>query len=189
MPTFSRFSERSHDPLEHTPDGHLLSRRKRLHLLRSLLIASILLLLLFFPLLFMHFESGQTVREVEEAVDNDTLSYSLASALYWSIITPISLDLDGWPQTPAGRLLVRLSDVTKLLAVLAGVALFYHSLSVRLLKGAVPTPRSRRARGDKHGEGVGRDDRTDKRRKELARIVALFVRKDSDDPKDWNGHR
>lgn len=169
--------------------------RRRFRFLIGLLFTLSLLLLLVFPLLFLHVESGQSLLEVEEAAGagDDALYASFASALYWSIVTPVSLDFDGWPQTSAGKFLVRTSDVTKLLALLVLVRLFSYSSNTRLI-GLLS--HSTGVNDEEVIGGVVRQAKTqngavsglsDKQRKRLARTIFIKMRKD--DSTSQNGHR
>jgi hypothetical protein len=126
------FNQREHSP---PPPS-----RKRRNILVILLIVQLLLLFLIFPLLFVHFENKQSQQVLEPTTETDLsgepIRYrSYADGLYWSMITPIPLSTnDNWPQTSQGRLLVRVSDVTKLLTLGVSAGLIYDSIMARRLQ-------------------------------------------------------
>ena len=124
-------------------------RRIRCRFLVAILILQLILLFLVFPWLFIFFENEQTRQEIEEANGSDLSSKprqdrSYINSLYWSLSTPITIGSDNaWPQTRNSRVLIRISDVIKLLTVGVIAGLLYHTMIIRKIQ---EFPRIRRFR-------------------------------------------
>lgn len=108
----------------HARSGGQISKPQRYqHSYRALIglfIAQVILLMLIFPALIVYFENRQIELEIDDGRGAGELreDYNYIDGLYWSLLTPPNLDLEsGWPQTPPGKILVRVSDVTKVLTV------------------------------------------------------------------------
>lgn len=115
---------------------------KRRRLLVALLGGQILLLFLIFPWLLVHFENEHNRQELPQAnemtVAEPTLAHAYSQGLYWSLITPIRMDGDKtWPQSRNGRILVRVSDATKVLTIGTLARLFYDIITTRRMQPAI----------------------------------------------------
>ena len=123
--------------------------RVRCRFLVAILILQLTLLFLVFPWLFIFFENEQTRQEIEEANGSDLSSEprqdrSYINGLYWSLSTPITIGSDNaWPQTRNSRVLIRISDVIKLLTVGVIAGLLHHTMIIRKIQ---EFPRIRRFR-------------------------------------------
>jgi hypothetical protein len=110
------------------PAQTALSPRRRL--LTGLLAVQLFFLFLVFPLLFVYFENKEP--EAAGELSQRPPAYSLIDGLYWSLITPVAPGPHpAWPQTAAGKTLVRISDTAKLLAIATGVGLLYETILTR----------------------------------------------------------
>lgn len=117
---------------------------KRRILLTILLIFQVTLLLVIFPWLFVYFENQTDPPQIGSRFEADLLNKTpvrptYLDGLFWSLYTPLTLGLDEtWPQTRPGQILVRASDITKVLMIGTGAALFHHALTHRhIQKGSV----------------------------------------------------
>jgi voltage-gated potassium channel Kch len=105
-------------------------QRKR-RILYGYLILQAILVLIVFPLLFIHYENGEIARAIEKAANVDLppesrqyLSY--ADGLYWSIITAASIGYgDVTPVTQGGKIIAALLGTMGVLTVgvIAGLIL------------------------------------------------------------------
>ena len=112
------------------------SSKRRGYILFGLLSIQISLLFLIFPALIIHFENEWIAHEQGQTYGVDLPGepdqfFSYIDGLYWSLLTPISLDsTQQGPQTRNGKLLVRISDATKLLTVVTA-GMFHYVMLVR----------------------------------------------------------
>jgi hypothetical protein len=170
---------------------------KRRRLLIGLLAAQLLLLFLVFPLLFVYVENREPPAEPEAAEELNRLppTYSFIDGLYWSLITPIPLGSDpAWPQTAAGKALVRLSDATKLLAIGTGAGLLYETILRQKKQKQARMQYLRRGRPEDeafpgHETGPpGQGGRLSPRDKSLREIVSRLAAILMDRDERRNGH-
>lgn len=177
--------------------------RKRC-MLTSLLILQVTLLLIVFPWLFVYFENQADSPELEsppevELFNSSGPSPSYLDGLIWSLYTPLTLGPDEtWPQKWPGQILVRVSDVTKLLTIGVGAALFHDTLTNRYVQKnpAIWYGRHHRRPASEEGEEsedrhawiltvngqrlVFRDEST---REIVQRLVELLIKLDKDQQK------
>jgi hypothetical protein len=175
-------------------------------MLTALLILQVTLLLAVFPWLFVYFENQADSPELEPATEIEALNGPRQSPTYldgliWSLYTPLTLGPDEtWPQTRPGQILVRVSDVTKLLTIGVGAALFHDTLTNRhIQKNPVIWygRRQRRPAGeegeeDRHAWVLTVNDQRlvfhDQTSREIAqRLVELLIKLDDDQQKPGSG--
>lgn len=193
--------------LEHIKGERPPPPRKR-RMLIALLFLQVTLLLVVFPWFFVYFENQADSPELEPATEIESLNSSRRSptfldGLIWSLYTPLTLNPDEtWPQTRPGQILVRVSDVTKVLMIGTGAALLHDTLThCHVQKNSIVwyVRRQRRPAGE---EGEGEEDRHawvltvndqrlvfhDKTTREIAqRLVELLIKLDDDQQKPGSG--
>ena len=133
--------------------GFLLSRKRPI--LWGLLLLQLFLLFLLFPFLLVYVENDYLRQTVQDAPHLESPAeprfYSYLDGLYWTLITPIAVNSnENWPKSDRGWLLVRISDVTKILTVGVGAGLVHDTMitgKIRRLSRLI-YQRSRRSKDD-----------------------------------------
>lgn len=209
MPHHRSFAgELNAELLEHIRGERPPLRRKRRILFTVLLIFQVTLLLVVFPSLFVYFENRAVSPELETTTEIEPLNSSrpiptYLDGLIWSLYTPLTLNPDEtWPQTRPGQILVRVSDVTKVLMIGTGAALFHDTLTNRHVQKNPVIWYGRRQRRPAGEEGEESEDRHawvltvndqrlvfhDKTTREIAhRLVELLIKLDEDQQKPGSG--